>query len=46
MGIHPLPLKSVGSFSGEAKTFQMRQTRLCYQLKETMTPKRGVNYDF
>jgi hypothetical protein len=28
MGIHPLSLKSVGSFSAEAKAFQMSQSRL------------------
>jgi hypothetical protein len=28
MGIHPLSLKDIGSFSGEAKAFQMSQTRL------------------
>jgi hypothetical protein len=28
MGIHPLPLKSVGSIRGEAKMFQMSQTKL------------------
>jgi hypothetical protein len=28
MGIDPLSLKSVGSISGEAKTFQMSQTSL------------------
>jgi hypothetical protein len=27
-GYPSLPLKSVGSFSGEAKTFQMSKTRL------------------
>jgi hypothetical protein len=35
--------KCVDSFSGEAKAFQMSQTRLWYQLKETgdITPKGG-----
>jgi hypothetical protein len=28
MGIHPLTLKSAGSNTSEAKTFQMSQTRL------------------
>jgi hypothetical protein len=36
---NPLPLKSVDSISGEAKTFQMSQTGF----EETVTPKREVN---
>jgi hypothetical protein len=37
MGIHPLPLKSVGLSSGEAKMFQMSQSGF----EEKVMPKRG-----
>jgi hypothetical protein len=41
MSIYLLPINSIDLISDEAKTFQMNQTRLRYQLKGTQTSKRG-----